>query len=133
VGKPAEKELEKKISREAKDNPKAFDKYAQSKLKTRARIVDLKAPDGTLLTAPKEKADILNNFLKKLNTLRQNLQVLMFFTPEFYVNYENILRNLCTIYFGSHSTLVTSPMTGRWESYPLYSRKETNKCLQIIG
>jgi len=39
----AEKDFEMEISREVKHNPKAFYKYAQSKLKTRARIADLKA------------------------------------------------------------------------------------------
>ena len=64
----AEQEFEKKISRRPKYNTKAFYKYAQSKLKTRARIADLKASDGTLITAPKEKADLLNNFLNVLLT-----------------------------------------------------------------
>ena len=58
----AEKELEKKIHREAKHNLNASYRYAQSNLKTLARIADLKAPDGTLHTALKEKADLLNNF-----------------------------------------------------------------------
>ena len=32
-----------------------------------------------------------------------------------------------------YKTVTTSLVTGRWKSYPLYSRRETEKCLQIIG
>ena len=35
---------------------------------SRLELADLKARDGTLLTAPKEKADLLNNFFSSVFT-----------------------------------------------------------------
>jgi hypothetical protein len=66
--KKAMKEFEKKIAQEAKSNPKAFYKYAQSKLKTRVTVSDLKQPDGSLTTSDFEKAETLNSFFSSVFT-----------------------------------------------------------------
>jgi len=49
----AQKEFEKKLAKESKKNPKAFYKYAQSKLKTRTGIAHLAREDGSLTTTEK--------------------------------------------------------------------------------
>jgi hypothetical protein len=49
--------FENKIAREVKTNPKAFWKYASSRLKTRTRIDDLESDDGTRATTNREKAE----------------------------------------------------------------------------
>ena len=46
-----------------KTNPKAFWKYAKSKIKTSSKIGDLQREDGTLVHDPKQKADLLNKAL----------------------------------------------------------------------
>ena len=74
----AEKDFEKKIAREAKTNPKAFYRYAQSKLKTRSRLSDLLSTDGELITSDKGKANEMNNFFTSVFT-RENITSM----PEF--------------------------------------------------
>ena len=74
----AEKDFEKKIAREAKTNPKAFYRYAQSTLKTRSRLSDLLSTDGELITSDKGKANEMNNFFTSVFT-RENITSM----PEF--------------------------------------------------
>ena len=57
---------------EVKQNPKAFYRYAQSKLKTRSTISQLTQPDGTFTTTDKEKANVLNSFFTSVFT-RENM------------------------------------------------------------
>jgi len=64
----AEKDFEKKIASEAKSNPKAFYKYANSKMKTRVRITNLTDDDGNVVTDDKEKADLMNKFFSSVFT-----------------------------------------------------------------
>ena len=66
----AKKEFEKKIAKEAKSNPKAFYKYANSKLKVRAGIADLDTPEGKA-TTDRQKAEALNSFFTSVFT-REN-------------------------------------------------------------
>ncbi len=62
------KQYEAKLAEEAKKNPKAFYKYARSKLKTKATVADLIKDDGTKTTSEKEKADALNEFFSSVFT-----------------------------------------------------------------
>lgn len=67
--KKAVKDFTKNISREVKNNPKAFYSYARSRMKTREGIADLVTEDGTKLTGNKEKADILNEYFSSVFTI----------------------------------------------------------------
>jgi hypothetical protein len=60
--------FENKLAREVKTNPKAFWKYANSRLKSRTRIDDLNREDGTQATTNKEKAEEFNKFLSSVFT-----------------------------------------------------------------
>ena len=53
----AERDYEKKLAKEVKCNPKAFFKYAKTKLKTRTGTQDLVREDGTTHTAENQKAN----------------------------------------------------------------------------
>ena len=64
----AEKEFEKKIASEAKTNPQAFYKYAQSKMKTRVWITNLSDDAGNLITNDKEKANLMNQYFSSVFT-----------------------------------------------------------------
>ena len=63
----AKKSFEKKIANESKSNPKAFYKYANSKLKVRAGIADLDTPEG-IATTDRQKAEALNSFFTSVFT-----------------------------------------------------------------
>ena len=65
-------EFERDIAGKVKQDPKQFWKYANSRLKTKARIGDLKDEDGNVATENKEKAEILNRYLSSVFT-RENL------------------------------------------------------------
>ena len=54
-----------------KTNPKAFWKYANSKLKTRTRIDDLDREDGTKATTNREKAEEFNKFFSSVFNLKK--------------------------------------------------------------
>ena len=53
---------------DSKSNPKVFFKYANSKLKTRSKITNLKKADGTKTTNDSEKAEELNKFFSSMFT-----------------------------------------------------------------
>ena len=58
----AVRDLERKIARESKTNPKAFFSYARSKLNTKTGVSDLTREDGSTANTDSEKADLLNSF-----------------------------------------------------------------------
>ena len=65
----AEKGLwEKTRSRKQTKTPKAFYRYAHSKLKTRSAIAQLMQNDGSLTTTDQDQANVLNNFFTSLFT-----------------------------------------------------------------
>ncbi len=57
----AVKQYEKKIAEESKNNPKAFYKYAKSKMKCKSRIPDINH-NGIAAECDNEKAEMLNRF-----------------------------------------------------------------------
>ena len=63
-----QKEFEKDIIKKLKKDPKAFWRYANSKLKTRSKIADLLKSDGTLTQTEEEKAQVLNDFFSSVFT-----------------------------------------------------------------
>lgn len=62
--KKAKKEFEGKIAKEAGKNPKAFYKYANSKLKVKTGIGKVKAGEGKMTETDEETAEMLNNFFQ---------------------------------------------------------------------
>ena len=60
--KRAIKQHERSLAKKAQNNPKAFYAYANSKLKTKQGVADLKDKDGNIATSNKDKADTLNRF-----------------------------------------------------------------------
>ena len=60
--------LERRIVQHRKSNPKSFYAYINSAKKTRGKIGPLKNGDGELITAPKEQAEILNEFYSSVFT-----------------------------------------------------------------
>ncbi|KAK3757934.1 hypothetical protein RRG08_058248 [Elysia crispata] len=60
--------LEKKVAQQAKRNPKSFWSYVKAKTSTRSGIGDLKRDDGTIASADKEKAQVLNDFFQSVFT-----------------------------------------------------------------
>ncbi len=66
------RDFEKKIAAESKSNPKAFYRYANSKLKIRSGIADLDTDNGKASTNA-EKAELLNSFFISVFT-RENVE-----------------------------------------------------------
>ncbi|RLC07615.1 MAG: hypothetical protein DRI57_25640, partial [Deltaproteobacteria bacterium] len=64
----AMQDFEKSIAKEAKSNPKAFYKYAKSKIKTRTGVPDLKKPSGEVASTDRDKAKVLNDFFSGVFT-----------------------------------------------------------------
>ena len=65
----AVRDFERQIAREAKANPKAFYKYARSKMKTCSAMAYLECLDGTMTDTDVDKAEILNTFFTSVFTL----------------------------------------------------------------
>ena len=61
--------FQKKIAKEAKLNPKAFFRYANSKLKVKSGISDLKNDKGEKISDDGLKAEALNNFFSSVFTV----------------------------------------------------------------
>ena len=64
--------LERKIAKEAKDNPKAFYAYINSSKRARSKIGPLKNSDGEIVVEPGEQATILNNFFSTVFTRNED-------------------------------------------------------------
>jgi len=58
----AVKEYEREIAKQAKKNPKSFYKYVNTKLKTRARVGNLRTADDNVITEDGDKAETFNSF-----------------------------------------------------------------------
>jgi hypothetical protein len=66
--KKAKKEHEKNVAINCKENPKAFGKYVQSKIKVNTGISPLNMINGKKATTDEEKADTLNKFFASVFT-----------------------------------------------------------------
>ena len=67
------REYEKEIAKQAKQNPKKFYQYVNSKLRTKSAIGDLKADNGNMVDDDTQKAAMFNSFFGTVFT-RENLQ-----------------------------------------------------------
>ena len=72
------RDFERQIANVAKANPKAFYKYARSKMKTRSAVSDLERPDGTMTETDVDKDEILNFYLTSVFT-QESLQNILTF------------------------------------------------------
>ena len=85
----AKRKFERGISLEAKENPKSFWKFVNSKMKTRSGIGDLKNENGEWISDDHEKANELNSFFSSVFTKNENDNM-----PEFQ---PNITSSVCDI------------------------------------
>ena len=60
------KSFEEKLVKDLKNQPKAFWKYTNSRIKTKAGIDALRTESGALVNRPRDKADILNMFFSSV-------------------------------------------------------------------
>ena len=63
------RDFEQNVASMMKSKPKAFWKYAKSRLKTKPTIPTLSKPNGTKATSSKDKAETLNDFFSSVFTL----------------------------------------------------------------
>ena len=69
----AVRDYEREIAKQAKKNPKAFYRFVNGRLKTRAKIADLKTEDGSNVTTDDEKAKMFNTYFCSVYT-KEDLQ-----------------------------------------------------------
>ena len=62
------REHERKLSVDVKHNPKAFWRYANSRLRTKCRVEDLRDVDGAVTSTNEAKAQVLSNFFSSVFT-----------------------------------------------------------------
>ena len=62
------KDFENDLAKNAKEKPKLFWKYVNSRLKTRPQIPSLKKPDGSYAATDQGKADTLNDYFASVFT-----------------------------------------------------------------
>jgi len=67
------RDYEREIAKQAKKNPKAFYRFVNGRLKTRAKIADLKTEDGSDVTTDDEKAQMFNAYFCSVYT-KEDLQ-----------------------------------------------------------
>ena len=60
--------FERDLVNHIKDNPKGFWRYAGSRLRTKTRVEDLRADDGTVAHEDHEKANLLNSYFHSVFT-----------------------------------------------------------------
>ena len=68
---------ESKLVSNLKQNPKAFWRYASSRLRTRSRVDDLRTEDGAITSSNQEKADVLSRYFTSVFTQEGNTPVPM--------------------------------------------------------
>ena len=64
----AVRNYEREIAKQAKKNPKAFYRYVNGKLKTRANIANLRTVDGREISEDKDRAEEFNRFFGSVYT-----------------------------------------------------------------
>ena len=64
----AKKKFERKLAKNIKSDPKAFYKYARSKMKVKDRVGPLEDENGEVITDDKKSAELLNRFFSSVFT-----------------------------------------------------------------
>ena len=67
------KDHERKLAGDLKQNPKAFWRYANSRLHTRSHIADLREESGKVATTNQAKADLLSTFFSSVFTVEDSI------------------------------------------------------------
>ena len=76
------REFERDLARNIKTNPKAFQRYGNSKLKNKPRLRDLKNIEGAVVQGDKEKMDLLNEYFASVYT-QENIENLPSFESKY--------------------------------------------------
>ena len=87
--KAAQLEREKRVARDAKENPKAFFSYISSKVKPRNPVGNLLTPEGRVTETDEEKARELNTFFSSVFTKEDISE-----TCDFSASFENPLNDV---------------------------------------
>ena len=66
-------DFERTLVRDIKENPKAFWRYSNSRLKAKSKVGDLRQPDGTLASTGPEKAEVLNTYFCSVFTVEDRV------------------------------------------------------------
>ena len=72
-------DYERRLTLNIKNNPKAFWRYVNSRLKVHLTINDLQCPDGSTAHIDRDKAETLNHFFTSVFT-QENLSLIPSFT-----------------------------------------------------
>ena len=86
----ADKNKEKKVAEEAKENPNGFWRFVNAKLKVKSGIADLKKDDGSKTTTDEEKAELLNRFFQSVFTSEDQGPLPKFTEYDYESSLENI-------------------------------------------
>ena len=113
----AKREYERKIAMNAKTNPKAFYKYAHSKMKVKAAVGDLKRPDGSIAQTDSDKVETLNDFFSSVFNIDDNDDLPAFEDRPFTTTLETLEINPSSIE-KNLSKLNTSKSAGPDEIHP---------------
>ena len=65
--------FERRLVTDIRDNPKGFWRYAGTRLRTKTRVEDLEAVDGTMAREDHEKANLLNQYFHSVFTTEDSL------------------------------------------------------------
>ena len=65
--------FERRLVTDIRDNPKGFWRYAGSRLRTRTRVEDLQADDGTMAREDHDKASLLNKYFHSVFTIENEI------------------------------------------------------------
>ena len=86
----AVRDYEKEIAKQAKNNPKAFYKFVNSKLKTSHRVNDILAEDNTLVSSDAGKAEVFNTYFSSVFVQEENVNKMPDFSPSVKETLSNI-------------------------------------------
>ena len=84
------RDYEKEVAKKAKNNPKAFYKFVNNKLRSSHRVNDILSGDGRLLSSDIDKAEEFNTYFSSVFTREENLNDM----PKFCVDVKETLSDI---------------------------------------